>query len=490
MLRTLPPLADWLVTLRKITIALAVLQLAIMLLLFLSDIGADERRVAELTFNFGASFATVLAYLGFIFGVLPSDKAAVVLYLRSFARDESNDELRRTLELACEGLRLCGIRDPRRRVPTVLRPVLAVAFIFLYASNRRMSLEAGSAWRPRLLATLVNARAVIIDCRYPTEFIRQEIELCVLQMPMRRVLLLVRPGQQTLDGAGTRLPAGVRIAEIAEECPALNALAAIVREVVEVGPDSRLMEPNPAAVERALQQSDMDRTQLQAELNHERLQSALGWLIVTTLALLPNLGWAHIPKLIGSVLVLLSIAVLGVGVWFAIAWAMENRERRRLWRSLALTTNPPSSRPAVWLIPAGAFTLVGALVVNTLVVVGAYNARADVTIALSSGSIAKTVYAEFLADHDRAPSPEEFGHALDFASDPRIRIDLDAEGNIRITMVGVGTRRLNGRYLLLRPKRVGENIRFQCEPGPGLVADDIPRECQPTHAGLGGPDLQ
>ena len=123
--------------------------------------------------------------------VLPR-KRAEALYLRSFGHDDASFDARFLVEsVLYPGIRLAGIRTPRRRLPLFLRPFLFGVFAFRYLGARYMNLEAGKDWYARLWRTLGNCRAVAIDLREVTDSVRAEIALCVEAMGLQRILFVV-----------------------------------------------------------------------------------------------------------------------------------------------------------------------------------------------------------------------------------------------------------------------------------------------------------
>lgn len=224
---------------------------------------------------FAAAVLCVGGLLGFrwLSGVtrLLPDRPTDVLYLRSFRTDIDTADIRTSLERAFgDGIRVSGIREPRRRWPAVLRFMSYLVFTFRYAHPRYMNLEAGSEWKGRLWRSLGEARGVVIDVADLTPAVAAEVRLCMRCVGLRRILFVGRDTAPTwewraritdqLDGTG--LTEDVHIAkwtsdaegrsrfekevlEFANQLPSAPAgFAAEARQLAEQLPDQRFRESN------------------------------------------------------------------------------------------------------------------------------------------------------------------------------------------------------------------------------------------------------
>lgn len=134
-----------------------------------------------------------------------------IFYLRSFRRDRDSYLIRDLIEVALGAeLRLAGIRDPKRRMPMILRPLLMTVMMLQYAGARYLNLEAGDDWKARLWRSLALGRGAILDLRDPTPFVKEEVELALATLGPERVLFLTgaddepggledRPGIRSLE---------------------------------------------------------------------------------------------------------------------------------------------------------------------------------------------------------------------------------------------------------------------------------------------------
>jgi hypothetical protein len=121
------------------------------------------------------------------------DRATDILYLRSFRTDTDTADIRTALERVLgDQFRISGIREPRRRWPTVLRFMSYLVFAFKYAHPKYMNLEAGDEWKGRLWRSLGEARGVVIDVADLTPAVEAEIRLCIQCVGLQRILFVTR----------------------------------------------------------------------------------------------------------------------------------------------------------------------------------------------------------------------------------------------------------------------------------------------------------
>lgn len=133
------------------------------------------------------------AFLIFVYALALPKQTTNIFYLRSFKKDASSYKIREMLEVVLgSGYRLSGIRDPRKRVPHFLKPVLLIPMMLAYAGSKYLNLEAKDDWKPRLWRSLSQAQGVVLDLRELTEFVIEEIELVLVCMSPDRILFIVR----------------------------------------------------------------------------------------------------------------------------------------------------------------------------------------------------------------------------------------------------------------------------------------------------------
>lgn len=119
-----------------------------------------------------------------------------VLFLRAFSRDRSatgDRELRKSLRCAMPGhLSLAGIRPPDSRAGSVFRLLGDSLVALRYLGSNQFELEAADRnWLARLLASMGEAGAVVIDLRETTPFVHDEVGLVsALQAGADRTILL------------------------------------------------------------------------------------------------------------------------------------------------------------------------------------------------------------------------------------------------------------------------------------------------------------
>lgn len=114
-----------------------------------------------------------------------------IFYLRSFRKDRDSYLIRDMIEVALGAdLRLAGIRDPKRRMPLILRPLLMTVMMLQYAGARYLNLEAGDDWKARLWCSLRLGRGAILDLRDQTPFVKEEVDLALATLGPGRVLFL------------------------------------------------------------------------------------------------------------------------------------------------------------------------------------------------------------------------------------------------------------------------------------------------------------
>jgi hypothetical protein len=143
-------------------------------------IGLDNASAAHSGALFFGTFAVAVigaATLVYIEGKIPT-RPVDGLFLRSFDTDIKSVALRRHLIAQInKGLRLSGIRAPKRRMLMITRAAALVLLILRYGRSRHLDLEAGRDWRARLWRSLALCRFVIIEVHTISKSLRFEVEL-------------------------------------------------------------------------------------------------------------------------------------------------------------------------------------------------------------------------------------------------------------------------------------------------------------------------
>jgi hypothetical protein len=156
------------------------------------DEGQDE--------GVGIIFALLIALCSW-FALWPILRLALlpkVLYLRSFSTDrgtQGNDPVRDLVRLSLpKGLSMGGIRPPGYRAPWWSRWLLGnSSTAYRYLGSNLFELEAADRnWYARLLASISQARAIMIDMRTLTPFVHDEIKFAAhIAREPHRVFLVV-----------------------------------------------------------------------------------------------------------------------------------------------------------------------------------------------------------------------------------------------------------------------------------------------------------
>jgi hypothetical protein len=137
-------------------------------------------------------------FLFAIWRLLPKRRTDV-LYLRSFRHDENTAPLRADLVRAFgPGVRVSGIRDPRRRSSKWLRQLNQFVFALRYSTPKYLNLEAGDDWKARLWRSLTLARGAILDVTDLTSYVKDEVRMCFRTLGLDRILF-VGNGSKTVD---------------------------------------------------------------------------------------------------------------------------------------------------------------------------------------------------------------------------------------------------------------------------------------------------
>ncbi|HEX4917978.1 MAG TPA: hypothetical protein VFV43_08800 [Limnobacter sp.] len=183
------PLSDPLYTLRPYVAFLIAIQLVVAAGFFVFGVVLGQ---LESLIQAGIGLIAP-AFLLVVYALALPRQATNVFYLRSFKKDASSHKVREMLEVALGGdFRLSGIRDPKKRVPHFLKPIVLVPMMLAYAGSKYLNLEAQEDWKARLWRSLADARGVVLDVRELTEFVIEEIELVLACMSPERILFVVQ----------------------------------------------------------------------------------------------------------------------------------------------------------------------------------------------------------------------------------------------------------------------------------------------------------
>jgi hypothetical protein len=140
-----------------------------------------------------------LPFIGLVFYLLPR-RVVNAFYLRSFRNDRCSWHVRKAIQAALgPEFRLSGIRDPKRRMPVVLRFLAFAVFLFRYCTPKFMNLEAGQDWQARLWRSLGDARCAFIDLSDLTPFVEEEIRLCYHCLGAQRMLFVGDPPRSVVE---------------------------------------------------------------------------------------------------------------------------------------------------------------------------------------------------------------------------------------------------------------------------------------------------
>jgi len=114
------------------------------------------------------------------------------LYLRNFSKDKSSEDVREHIEVMLgKDFRLSGIRDPRKRINLVFRPLIISYMALQYAGARFLNLEAGNDWKARIWSNFRDIKIAFIDLRELTDFVKEEIELSIESLGLERLVFII-----------------------------------------------------------------------------------------------------------------------------------------------------------------------------------------------------------------------------------------------------------------------------------------------------------
>jgi hypothetical protein len=195
------PLADPLYRARKVLPYVYALLIWLGVLLAISALPSQQGKIElpELLAGIAVSIILALPFIGLVLHILPKQPVNA-FYLRSFRNDRRSWPVRKAIQTALgRAYRLSGIRDPRRRMPLVLRPLAFMIFLFRYSTPKFMNLEARADWQARLWRSLGAARCALIDLSDLTPFVEEEIHLCYHCLGPERVLFLGDPSRTVAE---------------------------------------------------------------------------------------------------------------------------------------------------------------------------------------------------------------------------------------------------------------------------------------------------
>lgn len=209
------PLGDPLYTFRPFIAVLIAINLIVSAGLFLLSFSQND----QLSLIQAGTALIAPAFLIVVYALALPKQSTNVFYLRSFKKDASSYKVREMLEVALGAdFRLSGIRDPKKRVPHFLKPVLLVPMMLAYAGSKYLNLEAKEDWKARLWRSLGDARAVVLDVRDLTDFVMEEIELVLTCMTPERILFVVQNEEELnqlrkhFATKGIEFPVGTHVA--------------------------------------------------------------------------------------------------------------------------------------------------------------------------------------------------------------------------------------------------------------------------------------
>jgi hypothetical protein len=448
-------LSDPLMTLRKLTVAYIFLNV---LLVF----GTLLFPFPDKPFEFMSYLAQIFFSLGLITGVLPSRKPDM-LYLRPFSDNLDSHKLRRTIDATMFPFRLAGVRDPGRRIPVFLRPLLEGVLIWIYASNRHMNLEANSDWRCRLVVSLSQVRGVILDFRNPTTSTRQELQICLKQMSSNRIFVICHEGD---DEDILNLPSDVAIEYLSRENIDLTSLAKKLLKFGNTLPmESDYLEPDAFAY--ALVLSERTEAEVLMEARGRRIQYILGWGLAIGLFIFP-------PLFVDKFMFFLLIPAVICMFIFPTLWLFENIQRRRILGLIGLNNNVKFPM-GLWFFPVGLMTIIIAFGLTVMPVYNQYNQKGRVLeIFMGPINSAKMSYVIFYFDNGRAPNTAELMEAQSPSPSQATKTEI-VNGIIKITVVDKADKEFFGKFVLITPIVVSDNVAFICRPGPDFPSEIIPK---------------
>ena len=147
----------------------------------------------------GISIVSASFFLALLIIAFPKRRTNAI-YLRSFGKDSESKVIREHIEVVLgPDYRLSGIRDPRRRVPHIIRPIALAYMALKYAGARYLNLEAGNDWKARIWSSFRDARVVFIDLRDVTDFVKEEIELSIQSVGLERIVFIISADQDVED---------------------------------------------------------------------------------------------------------------------------------------------------------------------------------------------------------------------------------------------------------------------------------------------------
>ena len=160
------PLGDPLLFMRPILKTLYILLFALGTILMVVAVSTKQ---VELISEVGLLFLGGFVGLVFFIFAIPKFKTNAI-YLRSFSKDSESKRIREHIEIVLgEEYRLSGIRDPRKRFPYILRPLLLSVLMLKYAGARFLNLEANDDWFSRLWVSIGDSKLLFIDLRDRSE---------------------------------------------------------------------------------------------------------------------------------------------------------------------------------------------------------------------------------------------------------------------------------------------------------------------------------
>lgn len=411
-----------------------------------------------------STMSGILLSAGLLKHVLPRYPPDVIL-LRSFQADRSkaSAHLRRTLETAAHPWRVAGVREPGRRWPAILRPLLHSAFVWTYAANRRMNLESGMDWRERLLHSLVCCRAVVVDYREPTSFVTEELGMALAQAGAARLWVVTGPQTPDDEMLSACRTAGAQVQMWTDDAQRQRETAASFVDFLRGLPDSHL-PLNVSLLDEVRERSGYSTKHVAWRTRLDRWLYWTGWCVTAVIWLVTALTVG------GGAFAWMSIGLALIGFFstgLALVWSWEHAARRRLHKRLPSTFD--SIRPQwpylLWLANLPVLIVLGS---STATSVGAYNeyiVRSRVVerfgVPLSAVHTAVTV---FHAEHQRLPERAELQALVDSSvTDPGAVKVVDGR-TIEIHAGDGAPSQLSRLVLHAQFDTDGEHLVRRCQP--------------------------
>ena len=142
-------------------------------------------------FGIGGQLLIIMFTVWIWWRVFQPRRPTEVLYLRSFSNDADSWKKRVAIQRELgDGIRLSGIRDPRKRRLGGLQALGPWFVAMKYCTPKFMDLVGYENWRAQVWNTTQTCKLVIIDLSVPTEFLLEEIEIVFESVGITRIAFL------------------------------------------------------------------------------------------------------------------------------------------------------------------------------------------------------------------------------------------------------------------------------------------------------------